>query len=225
MTVCVIGANGSMGRRYQAILKYLGVPFTTIDLGDNDFHDRFDSENFWSGFARAIIAAPTSTHYFWAFQCIKNKKPFLCEKPLSKKVDECEHLMQFAKESGVQAFVVNNYWYAFRETLGKHKDPFDWNITYNYYNTGKDGLWWDVCQLLYINEGAWVQTEAPSWWCTIKGTSVPYKWLEMSYVWMLQDWIGGETENLWTLEDGLKMTQAALKRIDRENCSSNTSKA
>ena len=68
-----------MGKRYQAILKHLDVPFICADVaqesGMNELADMSDG---------IIIASPTETHFGYIHKFHKLGKPILCEKPLSR---------------------------------------------------------------------------------------------------------------------------------------------
>ncbi len=53
--ICIIGANGNMGKRYQSVCKYLNIPFKGLDVNDplpvNE-----------EKFTHYLIATPTVSH-------------------------------------------------------------------------------------------------------------------------------------------------------------------
>lgn len=188
--ISVIGGLGSIGRRYCAILKSLGVEYSVYDTAS-------ESHSVWNSCEKAIIATPTETHYQWASFCQSAGITFLVEKPMSKRVSECEAMQ------GWNGYVVNNYAYCVqRPTL------------YDHYNTGKDGVEWDCCQLIYLNPRITIKTESPEWILMGPGKRVNYSDLERSYIEMVSDFVNGNYGNLWTMKDGLEMTKAVLGRID-----------
>jgi hypothetical protein len=129
--IALIGGEGSIGRRYAAILKYLKAPFEILDdpkLSAKDWN--------FKGYKKAIIATPTSTHYEFAKALDEHGVPFLCEKPLTTSLVEAE---QFEHLKG---YTVCNWNHAIAHMPGP--------IHYDFYNTGRDGLLWDVCQLVYL---------------------------------------------------------------------------
>jgi len=213
MRVLVVGGLGSIGRRYCAILRYLGIEYEVLDiqkmridgsalLTDNIF-DLNDCV-----FDKAIIATTTDTHFRYCKRLIEIGKPFLCEKPLSKNLEECKELVELDQQK--LGFIVNNY---------RHCLPIpSKRISYNYFNTGSDEALWDACQLIYLDPNAEIMTSSPIWELSCNlGTEISYRSLENSYVEMIQNFILDRKIYLWTLEDGLKMTQAVLDRIQREN--------
>ena len=209
MRVLLIGSRGSIGRRYMSILNYLGIEvegYDTLDHGHviRDFHNEHDDS-----FDKAIIASPTLTHYFYCKKLLEMNKPFLVEKPLSRFPGECADLIALDKNK--LGRIVCNYLYA----LDGHKPAF-----YDYYNTGGDGVLWDLSQLIYMNPKIEISTRSPIWkLMRDDGVRVTYDELESSYIFMVKDFLDvdnlGHADRLWTLEDGLRMTEAVrLREID-----------
>lgn len=170
-------------------------------LQDGETHDIDANE-----FDKAIIATPTDTHYEFCKMLIEIGKPFLCEKPMSKSIEECEELV--ALDQRKMGSVVCNYKFMFQDDT-KH-------IGYNYYKTGKDGILWDFCQLIYLDPKAEILTASPVWRCSSKYDTYTFTDLEESYVSMIQAFVEGNYSSLWNLEDGLKMTQAVIERMTCE---------
>lgn len=196
MTTLVIGGAGSIGRRYCAILKHLNYEFHAYDPVFNSELEDLDNIEF----SRAIIACPTDLHTFYVDKLLPYGKPFLCEKPLSRSIEACKEVVR--KDKNKLGYVVNNYAY-----LTSSPEMYD------YYNTGNDGIYWDVCQLIYLNEKVKILTESPVWTVFSETGRVSYHALEQSYIQMIKDFVEEKYENLWTLEDGMRMTESVLKRI------------
>lgn len=198
--IAILGGNGGIGRRYQAILRALKAPFQVIDLGDDEIEDiEFD---------KAIIATPTQTHFDFCERLITMEKPFLCEKPLSKQMKECNKIWSWAQKKGVPAFVVNNYQFAINHFSEIKK------IEYDFFNTGKDGLIWDLCQLIYIahkKQSELIFKTQSFWWdFKINGEQIPYHNIEMSYYEMIENFIEGNYTHLWTAKQGSEMTDTVI---------------
>lgn len=196
MTVALFGSGGSIGRRYSAILRYLGVEFEGIDLDCARIVEPKKS------FDRAIVAVPTDRHYDYAKWLLEIKKPFLVEKPLSRHLDACENLVEREGEMRI-GNVVCNYKYV----LGTQKP-----ILYDYYKTGSDGFLWDCCQLIARNPEIELRTTSPVWTLISENGPVHYGSVEASYIAMLRDFVNGRWASLDSLYDGMKMTQEVLKR-------------
>jgi len=79
-----------MGRRYGAILKYLGHEVVGIDIG-NKIPKNLDL---------AIVATPTDTHFEICKALSKKHYTYLCEKPISKNPKEIETLIRMEERYG-----------------------------------------------------------------------------------------------------------------------------
>lgn len=196
--VLLLGDKGSIGRRYASILTYLKIPWVGRDSNTSKLMiDPLDTE-----YEKAIVAVPTDMHYKYCKALLEMGIPFLCEKPLSKDPEECEDLLRRDKEW--IGHVVCNYQYVFKGTKP---------VSYNYYKTGKDGLYWDCAQLIYLNKGVVIETKSPCLEVVSLNKVISYEEIERSYVSMVSDWYKGKTETMWDLEDGWMMTEAVLQRM------------
>lgn len=185
----VVGHKGSMGERYQAILRHLGEPFVGYDtkewasmvLPDYSIYDRF------------IIATPTETHLAWVRQLDGYNKPILCEKPLSKNIAEVEEILSCKSPLSMTM----QYKYLLdgkgEHALAKWTDyehgipPRSW---YDYFRTGKDGLYWDCFQVIALAEGpVKVQNASPTWTCAINGQVLSIKDMDNAYVENVKDFL------------------------------------
>lgn len=202
MKILVIGNRGSIGRRYMAILKYLGHEAIGYDIADES--------QFPMDFDRAIIATPTYTHYGWCKELItKYKKPFLVEKPLSKNPEEIREIIYLSEEYQIKTNMVCNW--AFVDKYYQ-LSPNTHTISYSNFNTGNDGLNWDCIQLHYLERNYPIITNTPFFHANIDGVDISYFDIEYSYITMLDIWLSENT--LWNLEDALKAT---LKIKELEN--------
>jgi hypothetical protein len=205
--ILLIGSEGSIGRRYKAVLEELNLKFREHDLAEmHRFHQNVE------GITHAIIASPTPTHFGYCLALEKLNIPYLCEKPVTKNILEAERLYQEC----TRGFVVNNW--AF---LGTNADlaPSPTEITYDFYNTGRDGLLWDVCQLIYLAHvtGAHLTVSriSATWDVTWNGVQVPYSYIENSYIQMVRAFIEGDTKMLWSLRRGCEMTKL-VSRLEEQ---------
>lgn len=198
MITALIGGNGSIGKRYQAILHHLKMPYRVIDP--------IVTPESLNGITRAIISTPTNTHCEVASLCQERGIPFLCEKPLSKDLEELKKFKNFY----TLGFVVNNY--AFLRDFSKKKIK---QIEYDFFNTGRDGLLWDVCQMVYLSEihksDLVVKRKSWTWKLFINSERIQYEEIEKSYVDMIDAFLKNRVDDLWSLEDGIEMSKLILK--------------
>ena len=196
MKILIIGGNGSIGKRYQAIMRHENILFEVVDDQNGVDLSRYS-------FDKALIASPTATHKDYCMQLVSMKKEFLCEKPLAQTQEEAQFVATAAKNVGVQAAIVCN-WKVLVERLVRNIYP-PYKIVYDYYNTGNEDLKWNMAQLIYLDSWVRIYTDSPRWNVQINGQDIKYRQLEHSYVLMIKDWVSGLYQNLWTLEDGVKM--------------------
>lgn len=166
-----------MGRRYQAILRHLGREFETFDSKDGEVLN-FAGLGKYDGF---IVATPTLTHYWYVKALNQFRKPILCEKILSKNLNEVDEML--AIESPLS--MVMQYQYV----LNHHLTPDPFLSWYDYYNTGKDGLKWDCFQIIALAKGkVEIRNQSPIWSCGLNGWSLNVKTMDRAYVKMVEEW-------------------------------------
>lgn len=194
MKILLIGANGNMGRRYAAILNHLEADWVGVDIGDKWPKD----------FDRAIVATPTGSHFGICSRLAKLKKPFLCEKPISKNPDSIRKLIRM----GAEGYMVCNWKFVFSDRVEYRRklNPNENNICYDYYSTGKDGTIWDCIQLVYLAIDIQIKTESPYFDVTIDDDHVTLDDIAYSYITMIRKFIWPNIFDLWTLKDALKAT-------------------
>lgn len=171
----IIGSEGSMGKRYKAILSYFNQPFECHDpkLGfgvyPNKTHDRF------------IIASPTVNHLYWVKRLDEYRKPILCEKPLSKDLKEVKEILECKSPLSMTfqyAHLVDN-----RGFGPSH---------YNYYHSGQDGLVWDCFQIIALaKDKVLLDNTSPIWTCAINGSKIHRGDMDKAYVDVVRNWLAG----------------------------------
>lgn len=207
--ILLAGGNGSIGRRYQAILKSLNIDYINCEMNDYKELSKVD---------KVIIATNTDTHITWIDLCIKNNLQFLCEKPLSRNLKEAQRVVDYSK-----GYLVNNYKFLLADFF--FNAPVT-DISYDYYNSGKDGLIWDICQLVYLayltKINLTVKTESPIWEMKINDISIPFKEIEKSYIKMMKAFLTNQTHLLWDLKNAVEQIEICkhLEEKGGKNCES-----
>lgn len=193
----IIGAEGSMGRRYQSILKFLNVPFECHDLktlrpvGPLEKYDRF------------IIATPTNTHLAWVRALDHYGCPILCEKPLSKDLSEAQEIAACKSPLTMQMQYLR---------LTRADDVG--HSFYDYFHHGQDGLVWDCFQIVALAQGdCALLEESPVWRCMINGRTLLRGQMDLAYVEFVRAWVQGE--NL-TPRDKLIGWHEKVKRFEEK---------
>lgn len=198
----LLGNKGSIGRRYEAILKNDGIPYLGVDDPNGVKLEHFN-------FDRLIIATPTRTHLDYCTQAIRLKKPFLCEKPLAETVQEAKEIAQMAQNTGVDGFVVCNWKVMIERIMKNIYAPY--RITYDHFHSGNEAMRWNMAQVIYLDPFAAIYNKSPRWNVQVNSIRVKYRQIEHSYVLMIRDFANSHTEGLWSLEDGVKMVERCLE--------------
>jgi hypothetical protein len=184
--IALIGSEGSMGKRYQAILKYLGQDYLPLD---RQFMSQDEIIERASSCKQIIIASPTATHFDYLKNLITTKADILCEKPVSKNLAELEELHSFCNRLNLKYYMVMQY----KELV----NPFEkgtWT-EYNYFRHGNDGLYWDCLQPIALANGAIrISDDSPVWSCTINDQKLSLADMDQAYVDMLTRWLEGRYE-------------------------------
>jgi hypothetical protein len=209
-TVCVIGANGNMGRRYMAIMGQMWPSgFGGVDIGEP-----------MPRASHYIIATPTGTHLDVLAKVIDEHGTngdlnILIEKPVTKNPDHFD----FVLGTKNKIYMANQYAYAFPSGP---KPKFDTEDTeYNYYNSGNDGIGWDCIQLLHLATGpVELKKDSAVWRCKINGRWLRREMIDHLYIRMIKDFLSGNKAygRLWGPEDIIAAHKKALqyeKSIDR----------
>ena len=198
MRILVVGSKGSMGRRYCAILRYLKEEVITADIGDPWWEWDFD---------RVIIATPTGRHNADLLLAMPMGKPILCEKPISKSASDVSCHLQESISRGVDVRMCSNWKYAINLALTRAQKVAiegEMEIEYSYYDSGKDGFFWDVIQLLHLAGRFKYDRTRPAIEAKVNGIDVTLEHIHASYVLMVSEWLHGDKGKLWSLEDAVK---------------------
>lgn len=195
MIVLVVGHLGSMGKRYCAILRYLKEDVITADIGDPWWEWEFD---------RVIIATPTDHHYNDINLARVKGKPILCEKPISKDRAELEYLCSVPD---LDIRMVSNWKYAINLALTRAQKVAiegEMEIEYSYYDSGKDGFFWDCIQLIHLAGQFKYDRTRPAFEAKVNGLDVTLEHIHASYVLMVSEWLHGDKGKLWSLTDAMQ---------------------
>jgi hypothetical protein len=194
MSTLIIGGKGNMGKRYASILKHLNSKYDIVDVHNLE---KFPEKAAVAD--RFIIATPTETHLDYIKQLIPMNKPILCEKPLSRDIQGLREALESQGEKDL-VFMVNNYGYAYHISVDTDSKYLDAQVannvpgitSYNYYNSGPDGLVWDCIQLIRMAQGPiMLSKHSPIWSCVINGVQIDRSAIDTSYVLMIADFVGG----------------------------------
>ncbi len=177
----ILGAEGGMGKRYGAILKYLGIDFLPNEGEHLPEKGAFDG---------IIIATPTYMHCSHIRKVWDYGVPILCEKPLGADLTEILELCRDAEREGVKLRMCNQYAQLVPE--GAHGDS-----RYDYWKSGSDGLAYDCISVIALAKGPVVlAAHSPVWTCTINGHKLSLADMDWAYVKMIQGWLSGDVDGI-----------------------------
>lgn len=182
--ILLIGSEGSMGKRYQAILKHLNIPFFCRDVNSKTtlIDDILNADKF-------IVATPTDMHerILNAILAYGEGGDVLCEKPIAKCSKVVSSLFNKFDESNVKLNMVFQYGEIARKT-----DEIK-NTSYDYFRTGNDGLAWDCLQILALASGpVSISNKSPIWKCTINDQELSIQSMDYAYISFIKKWLKGE---------------------------------
>lgn len=192
MSVLIVGAQGNMGKRYQAIFNYLRVNTFLADIKTPHSHLKRMAEN-----ANAIlVATPTQTHCRLVKSLVPFQKPILCEKPLSTDISEAIKTLRYIERKKANFSMVLQY--------AMFDDPDTEGETYyNYFKHGGDGLVWDCFQIIGLaRTRVHIYEDSPIWKCQLNGNQLNLQYMDRAYVEFIEQWLktpGMSTEFIETL--------------------------
>jgi len=204
----IIGAEGSMGTRYKAILNSLNKEWRGLDE-KNYTPIEYQSELLGIS-ERFILCTSTDTHYPWLKRLIPKQKPILCEKPVTKDLEELREILRQVVFYDTPFHMVMQY----KEiSFSKREEP----TSYNYFRTGNDGLYWDCMQIIGLAKDRWhVAKTSPIWRCTINGDELDFKSMDHAYVKMITKWYEGKLEqNLTEILEMHERVESTYKYINQ----------
>lgn len=175
--ILILGSEGSMGKRYQAILKYLKVPFYKNDIKDPQPY--FDKMDIFTG---VIIATPTDDHINTLRILSQYSVPILCEKPLSKNQLDLEAIKGMVNR-GMNLTLMMQY-KILQDQSSKGESYYD------YFRHGNDGLAWDCFQIIALaKDKITLKEESPIWKCELNGKTLSLSDMDAAYITYVQNWI------------------------------------
>jgi hypothetical protein len=191
MSTLVVGGLGNMGQRYCQILSALKEDYLIKDIGlnENINYEIFDY---------AIICTPTMDHMEEISNALRgnDKLRILCEKPLTKHPFKDDIHYSYLK-AFKNIHMVNNYDYAFKRACRDQSNFVNATglTTYEYYQTGRDGLLFDCIQLIKMAK-ADIELKGYGWkWqCQINGWRIDRNLIDDSYYDMIEDFISDKLE-------------------------------
>lgn len=180
--VSLIGANGSMGKRYRAILDWLRYPYVPYDV-ETGFEETVESAKACS---HVIVASPTDTHMKYLYALLPYRKPVLVEKPVCKNLDELIDLHGFCLRHSYSFNMMAQYkeLVTSRELKPSH---------YAYFRHGPDGFPWDGLQIIGLDCSGKVSLydKSPIWDCVINGQRIHLSNMDGAYVSFARKFIEG----------------------------------
>lgn len=179
MRVLIIGDKGNMAARYKAIFNALKIEHQGIDidtpddgvLSALDVCDRF------------LLVTPTDTHFQWITRLLPYKKPILCEKPVTKDLNELGYVLEKCRIDNIPFRAVFQYSMLIR----KDEPGESW---YDYFKHGNDGLYWDCMQITALSKTCPDLSEkSPIWDCVINGERLSLSDMDRAYVEYIKLWL------------------------------------
>jgi hypothetical protein len=179
VSVVILGANGSMGKRYQSIFRYLGVGFHAMDVGYTDA--QVDAAV--SASQGVVIATPTGTHSRIIQRLAPLRKPILCEKPVIQDTAELKQVLELLADARTPFRMM--FQYSVLSEPGRIG-----RTSYNYFRHGSDGLVWDCMQIIGLARGPIsLREESPVWSCVINGQTLNSRHMDAAYIAYVQTWL------------------------------------
>ena len=174
-----------MGRRYQAILRSLGVPVQRHDVPGQASGVYARDLARYHDVTGIIIASPTNTHADYVRGLALLGLPILCEKPLSTDLATVAELLRVP---GPLAMMAQYQCLDHGDTEG--------DTAYDFYHSGSDGLAWDCIQLLGLARGpVSLKAESPIWRCTLNGRRLSLDDVGTAYVDFVAHWLQDPDSN------------------------------
>lgn len=190
MSILIIGKNGSMGTRYQAILSKLCIPFYGVDK-ESSFEETMAccEASYTDGI---ILATPTHTHKQFLTKLALLRKPVLCEKPIIKNSKDVKMILELF-EKHETPFTMTMQYSELIDESSRGESMFD------YFKTGPDGLYWDTLQIIGLaKDRATVNNKSPVWTCVINGKTLSIADMDMAYVSFVSKWVSGTIEQSYS---------------------------
>ena len=186
MKTPIIGADGSMGKRYQTILRYLDQAHVCADKN----HSKDQIMDMAMASDSIILTTPTDTHVDYLFELVPLKKPILCEKPISKNMKDLDSVLAFIKCRNDKFSMMNQY--KLIDCAWSEGESY-----YNYFRHGSDGLLWDCIQIVGLARGkVTLGQSSPMWQCMLNGRKLESSWMDWAYVQYVDDFLHGKYQDI-----------------------------
>jgi len=205
--IALIGANGNMGRRYAAVMKFLEIPFRCFDV--NDWKNAASIKDIHS----VIIASSTISHFENIMFFSMLKIPILCEKPITKSKKELDEIL----DESPNLRMVNQYEYL-RNGFLNYSDYY--KSHYDYWNSGKDGQEWDCINIIGLSKSPpKLDNDSPYWNCQINGNILNIQDMDFAYINMIKRWWRNPEPNLDYIKEAHKRVHEGfyVKSSDRDS--------
>jgi len=215
----LLGSEGSMGKRYSAILNFLNIKFTPYDIRTNPKVPSFKK------FTHIMICTPTDTHFSILEKLIPLNKIILCEKPISKSITELLAIRDLLLKSESKLTMMMQY-----QKMIPLETRENYNIKshshYDYYKTGNDSLAWDCLQIIALaRDGIHLGNTSPIWTCIINGKKLELSDMDLAYVRFLESWIkGNEKQNISDIIEHHRKVKRLINDRNSKGPDCNTSK-
>jgi hypothetical protein len=119
---------------------------------------------------------------------IPTGKKILCEKPITKSLTEMNMVVDLCKNHRNPITMVMQYQYF----VNPKNNGQTW---YDYFRTGKDGLYWDCLQIIaFAKEEFFISNLSPVWKCRINGKDLNFADMDKAYVHFINDWMNNQLE-------------------------------
>ncbi len=103
---------------------------------------------------------------------------------------QLEDLIDKLKKAGTRIQMVNQYDYLPKYQIAGKAVPVDGPTTYDYWNSGKDGILWDCIQLIYHAKGSIsLANESPVWRAALNGHVLSIADMDQAYITMIERWL------------------------------------
>jgi len=178
--ILIIGSEGSMGKRYQAILRHLKEEFVRCDKVDGTLPLVSARLLDYQG---VIVCTPTDTHtsILNYLEAGEFNGRVLCEKPLTKSMPHLDYILNLKIDLTcmMQYSVLD--------------DPNAQGPShYNYFRHGNDGLVWDCFQVIALARGkVAISEDSPVWSCRLNGKKLFLSDMDDAYVKFVKGWLLG----------------------------------
>lgn len=164
-----------MGKRYAAILNYLGVPVCGHDMADTD-------KSAMAGASGFIVATPTQNHLADVKSLFQFGKPILAEKPLSTDFGKLVTFEDNHREDLALLQMVCQYEFMQKQFRG--------STFYDYFKTGADGLAWDCINIIGLARGnVSLDNKSPYWNVKLNGSLLNLGLVDHAYIDMIKAWL------------------------------------